>query len=98
MSYPQLVTIEIEEALQESLPARIPVQLIEEDPRRGGCEPIQPQGLNEGGRSRQEPLPVILVVPVDVEVGVCAARGRLPYLARPAHEGHLAVEREVLSE
>ena len=74
------------------------MKLVEEDARGPGREPIQPQALDQGSRSSQQSLPVVIVVPVDVEVGVGPAGGRLPHLARAAHEGHLPMLREVVGE
>ena len=94
----QPVRVGVVQPLQERLPARELVQLVEEEQRARCGQPVRAEAGREAGRPRQNELPVVQVVPVAVRVRVAPARGGLADLARPADEGHLPVVREVVDQ
>ena len=95
-AYP--VGMGVEEALEELLPARELVQLVEEDHGNGLGQPVQPEPADEIPRAGEYELPIVDVIPVDVGIGAKPAGGGLAHLARTAEERHLPVARQVLGQ
>jgi len=61
--------IGVEESFEELLPLVELVQLIEEDRRCRGPEPLEPQPLGHSRRPSQDQCAVVPIVPVEVDIG-----------------------------
>lgn len=95
---PDPVLVGAEEPLQELLPSRVLVQLVEQHRGEPLPQPFQPESLGQRLGTPEDHLAVIDVVPVRVGAGVVPARRGLAHLARPADEGHLPPARQVVRE
>lgn len=81
----EVFAVLVEEALQERLPPRVPVKLVEDGPRPARAELRQPKALGNAAGAREERGAIVLVVPAEIPAGVGhgARRGGLADLARP---------------
>ena len=95
-AYP--IGVGVEEALEELLPARELVQLVEKHHGSGLGQPVQPEPSDEIPGAGEYEFPIVDVIPVDVGIGAKPARGGLAHLARTAEERHLPVARQVLGQ
>lgn len=93
-----LVGMCIEEPLQELLPPRVLVELVEYRHRRAFHEPAGAMVLGPGRRSRQNPLSIVEIVPVEICIRMRAAGRRLSDLPGATDERHLAVPGQVVPE
>lgn len=91
--HPELlaVGIDIEEALEKTLPSAVLVDLVKD--HLGAARPglVGADGLGGGVGPLLDQAPVVGVVPVQVGVGAMAADRGLAHLAGAADEGHLAM-------
>lgn len=93
-----LVAVRIEEALEQLLPLGVLVQFVEDRHGRFGPQAIQAERHRQRRGTPEQRASIVRIVVIEVLVANRTARGRLADLARPAHQRHLAMPIEVVTQ